>query len=154
MVDNQKILLRAACQEAVMLGKPLVIHCRDAVRSEAASHDCMELVCSIVQPETRIYLHCFSQSLGVAYQWSQQFHEVYLGISPIVLRSPPARMEEVVYRTSPDCLLLETDSPCLGTSPAQLYHVAEKVWEWKKNQFSLEEVLLKARQATVVFYHL
>ena len=154
MVNNQKILLRAACQESVMLGKPLVIHCWDAVRSKAASHNCIELVRSIVQPETRIYLHCFSQSLGVAYQWSQRFHEVYLGISPIILWSPPAGMEEVVYQTSPDRLLLETDFPCLGTSPAQLYHVADKVRVWKKNQSSLEEVLLKAQQATVAFYHL
>ena len=116
-----------------------------------ASED-IQIRSSILPPSTPIYLYCFSQSLGVAYEWTQHFQEVYLGISPIILHSPPAGMEEVVCCTPYDRLLLEMDSPCLGTSPAQLYHVAEKVQAWKKDDTSLENILLKGWQATLAFY--
>ena len=154
VIHTQQKLLQSVCDEAALLKKPIVIHCRDAVGSEDASHDCIQIMSSTLPLSKPIYLHCFSQFLGVAYEWTQHFQEVYLGISPIILHSPPAGMEEVVCHTPYDCLLLETDSPCLGTSPAQLYHITEKVQDWKKDDTSLDNILLKAWQATLAFYHL
>ena len=112
--QNQAALLKFSLQVARKQSLPVVIHCRDADGSCEASMDCMEVLRSHLEADHRIYLHCYSQGKDMLLRWLQLFHNLKLGISPIILSERPnSEMFSIVENLHADRLLLETDAPYL-----------------------------------------
>lgn len=125
--EVQRERLRRHVRAAVRLGKPLIIHTRDAredtltiLREEGADG------CGGV-------LHCFTESWEMAE--AAMTLGFYISLSGIVTFRNAESLRDVARRVPLDRLLIETDSPYLApvpmrgkeNSPAFVGHVAEAV---------------------------
>ncbi len=115
--------IRLACE----VGKPLVVHDRDAHR------EVVDLLADAGAEAVGGVMHCFSGDLGHARACLELgFH---LGVAGTVTYPRATSLREVVARVPGDRLLLETDSPYLSpepyrgrpNEPARVTLVAERV---------------------------
>ena len=126
-VENQKWSFRKHLELADELGKPVVIHSRDA------DEDCIAML-----EETGVthgILHCFTGGRWMAEQlWDMGF---YLSFSGIVTFNSATELLEIAAETPEDRILFETDSPFLApvpnrgktNQPAYVRHTAAKIAE-------------------------
>ncbi len=121
--------LRRQCQLARAVGKPLVVHVRDAHEECAA----------ILREEgvTRGQIHCFTGDTTAARVYLDLgFH---LSVSGVVTYKKTEALQDAVRFAPLDRLLVETDSPYLApipfrgkqNEPAHVAHTASKVAELK-----------------------
>ena len=126
---EQKELFRRQINLALELGKPVVVHDREA------HGDSLEIVRDY--PELRGVFHCFSGSPEMAGELLKRGW--YLGFDGPVTYKNARRALEVLEICPLDRLLLETDSPYLSPVPMRgkrndsgnLKYVAEKIGELK-----------------------
>lgn len=126
-IENQKWSFRKHLELADELGKPVVIHSRDA------DEDCIAML-----EETGVthgILHCFTGGRWMAEQlWDMGF---YLSFSGIVTFGSASELLEIAAETPEDRILFETDSPFLApvpnrgktNQPAYVRHTAAKIAE-------------------------
>ena len=125
--DEQKALFRAQLELALELGKPVIVHDREA------HGDCLEIVSAY--PGLRGVFHCFSGSAETAAELLKRGW--YLGFDGPVTYKNNRKAGEVLALCPKDRLLLETDSPYLSPVPMRgkrndsrnLRFVAEKIGE-------------------------
>lgn len=132
--ERFRVHIRAARQ----LGKPLVIHTREAAEDTLAilKEEGAEAVGGI--------LHCFTESLAVAE--AVMAMGFYISLSGIVSFKKAEQVHEVARNVPLDRLLVETDAPYLApvpyrgkpNEPAYVKHVAEAIADLR--QISLEGV--------------
>ncbi len=116
---------------ANVLGKPLIIHTRDA------KEDTISLLKEHLKPETNGVLHCFTETLPMAMAAIDL--GFYISISGIVTFHSASELREVVKAIPLDRLLVETDSPWLApvphrgkqNQPAYVLEVAEFIADLK-----------------------
>ena len=128
----QRNRFRDQVQAAIQVGKPLIIHTREAeqdtvsiMREEKAS-----LVGGV--------MHCFTGSWEMAKQCLDL--GFYISFSGIITFSNAKELQQLVKKIPLDRLLVETDSPYLApvpyrgkpNQPAYVKHVAEKIAELKQ----------------------
>ncbi|MCR5664023.1 MAG: TatD family hydrolase [Oscillospiraceae bacterium] len=126
---EQQKLFRAQIELAMELGKPVIVHDRDA------HGDCLAIARDY--PGARGVFHCFSGSLEMAEEllalgW-------YLGFDGPITYKNARRALEVLALCPPERILMETDSPYLSPEPLRgrrndsrnLVCVAEKIGELK-----------------------
>ncbi|MDR1000276.1 MAG: TatD family hydrolase [Clostridiales bacterium] len=105
--DIQRKCFARQLEMAFEVGKPVVIHSRDASQ---------EVFGIIKDSRARSgVIHCFSDSAEMAYEYVGM--GFYLGIGGIVTFNKSRKLAEVVYKTPLDALLLETDCPYLTPTP-------------------------------------
>jgi len=129
---------------AKRLGKPLVVHVRDA------HADCLELLRA--EGVERGVIHCFTGDLAAARGYLDQGFAISL--SGIVTYKKTEALQEAVRFVPLDRLMVETDSPFLApipfrgkkNEPAWVAEVAKKVAELKG--VSPEELALTAARNT------
>lgn len=141
--ESQKRVFSEQVALAHELGKPLIIHVRDAYE------DCLSLL--IAGHPTVI--HCFSGNR----QHAKAFLDLgcYLSISGIVTFKNAEELRRVVKETPLEKLLIETDSPYLApiphrgkpNEPAYVRLVAEKVADIKT--ISVEQVIEQTGKNTL-----
>ena len=154
--EVQKRIFKQQLQLAVSLGKPIVLHCRDA------EQDMLQILQSTgVPPETKIHLHCCSTAPEVAQQFLDAFPNLFIGIScNVTYHSTKDTVQKTVQSVSLERVVLETDSPYLAPTgykqrwnhPALVLRVAEKVAELK--QISIEDVLQQTMKNAESLYNL
>ena len=133
----QKEMFLAQLRLAAELGKPVIVHDREA------HEDCLDLVSCF--PQLRGVFHCFSGSAEMAKILLRDGW--YLGFDGPITYKNNKKAAEVLAVTPVERILLETDSPYLTPVPhrgkrnssAFLPFIAEKVGEVKG--LSAEEVL-------------
>ena len=133
----QKEMFLAQLRLAAELGKPVIVHDREA------HEDCLDLVSCF--PQLRGVFHCFSGSAEMAKVLLRDGW--YLGFDGPITYKNNKKAAEVLAVTPVERILLETDSPYLTPVPhrgkrnssAFLPFIAEKVGEVKG--LSAEEVL-------------
>ncbi len=125
--DAQREAFRRFIRLARAVGKPLVLHIRDA-HAEAlaiAREEGADAVGGVV--------HCFTGTAAEARQWLELgFH---LGITGIVTFKNAGELPEVVREAPIDRLMVETDSPYLApipfrgrrNEPAFVVHVVDRI---------------------------
>ena len=123
--ESQAQAFRAQIRLARRLGKPLMIHTREA----------RDATLRILDEEGAVggVFHCFSEDLAFARQILDR--GFYLSVSGIVTFRNAASLQEVARETPLDRILVETDSPYLApvphrgrpNQPAYVVHVAEAV---------------------------
>jgi TatD DNase family protein len=126
-LEWQRRRFRNHIRAARELGKPLVIHCREA------AEDLLQIMHEEHAAEVGGIMHCFTESWPVAEQAMRMNFSI--SFSGIVTFRNAAQVREVAARVPWDRLLVETDSPYLApvpmrgktNEPAFVRHVAQGV---------------------------
>lgn len=107
--DVQKKWLRKQLEVAREIGKPVVIHSREAAQ------DTMDVIKECGGPDFSMDIHCYSYSLEMAKEYLKMGY--YLGIGGVVTFKNARKTKEVVEYMPLDRILLETDAPYLAPVP-------------------------------------
>ncbi|MFC3914172.1 TatD family hydrolase [Pseudaeromonas sharmana] len=134
----QQEAFRSHVRVAKALGKPLIIHTRDA------QEDTLQILREEGADAVGGVLHCFTEDWAMAE--AAMALGFYISISGIVTFRNADRLRDVTRRLPADRLLIETDSPYLApiphrgqeNQPAYVRDVAEYV-AWLRNT-SVEEI--------------
>ena len=105
-VEVQKAVFERQLQLAEEMGKPVVIHSRDACQ------DTLEIV---KKYKPKGVVHCFSGSAETAKEYVRM--GMYIGITGVVTFKNARKTVEVVEVVPPEQLLIETDCPYLAPVP-------------------------------------
>ncbi|EDR07064.1 uncharacterized protein LACBIDRAFT_299432 [Laccaria bicolor S238N-H82] len=115
----QRNVFRRQLKHAVRLGKPLVIHTREA------EEDTEKILKEEVPKDYKIHVHCFSDSPEFAARLLAHFPNLYIGITGVITYSSNTNTSAVISQMSsaspsePLRILLETDAPFM--TPGNLY---------------------------------
>ncbi|KAJ3296172.1 putative deoxyribonuclease tatdn2 [Borealophlyctis nickersoniae] len=91
---------------ALPLGKPIVIHTRDA------EEDTLEIMEAHIPSHWKIHVHCYTGSEGFARTLLQKFENCFVGFTGVITNASAADLQAVVKDAVPlDRILLETDTP-------------------------------------------
>jgi TatD DNase family protein len=135
--SHQRVMFEAQLALAKEAGKPVVIHCREAVEDTLAIMKDFASVPAV--------FHCFTGSLSEAERILAAGY--LLGFTGVVTFKKNDELREVVRFAPADRLLVETDAPYLSPEPVRnekinepsfVVHTARVVAEVKK--ISLEEI--------------
>jgi len=134
----QRDRFRRHIRAAITVGKPLVVHMRDA------ADDTLRILAEEGAQAVGGVMHCFSETWEVA----QRALELgfYISFSGIVTFKNALAIKEAAKNTPLDRILVETDSPYLAPSPfrgktnepAYVRHVAEEIARLRS--LSLDEI--------------
>jgi TatD DNase family protein len=91
------------------LGKPLVIHLRDAY------DECIEILINYRKSHQNLVIHCFSGTLGQAKEFVRM--GAMISLSGIITFKKPGDLIEVAKTIALESLLIETDCPYLAPHP-------------------------------------
>jgi TatD DNase family protein len=148
--DVQQQVFRRQCQLAKQLGKPLVVHVRDA------HEECHDILRS--EQMDRGMIHCFTGDTAAARRYLDLgFH---LSISGVVTYKKTEALQDAVKFAPLERLMVETDSPFLSpvpyrgkkNEPMRVVEVAKKVAELKG--LDAERVALEAAKNTAALFGL
>ncbi len=128
--DVQERVFVRQLELALKLGKPVIIHSRDA--AEATCRLIEEHFCR-VPPHPAGVMHCFTYDQNVARRCLDM--GFYLSFGGIVTFPRSQELREIAQMVPEDRFLIETDSPYLApvpfrgktNEPAWVVHVAEKL---------------------------
>lgn len=129
--DIQKKWFVKQMQMAKEIGKPVIIHSREAAA------DTMEILCREDFKGIKGVMHCYSYTVETAKELMKL--DYYFGIGGVVTFSNAKKLVEAVKHIPMDRILLETDCPYLAPTPhrgernSSLYLplVVEKIAELK-----------------------
>lgn len=130
--DIQQQVFRKQLGLAKEMGKPVIIHDRDA------HGDIMKILKEEQASQTGGILHCFSGSWEMAQECLEM--GFYISIAGPVTFHNARKLTEIAARVPLNRLLIETDAPYLTPEPfrgqrnesAHVYYVAEKIAELRK----------------------
>ncbi|XP_016371428.1 putative deoxyribonuclease TATDN2 isoform X2 [Sinocyclocheilus rhinocerous] len=154
---KQKEVFERQLQLAVALGKPLVIHCRDA------DDDVLKIMKKCVPWDYKIHRHCFTNSYSVIEPFLSEFSNLCVGFTGLVTYHHAAEARDAVRKIPLDRILLETDAPyflprqvpkstCRFAHPGMGIHTLHEISLLKEE--SLTTVLQTVRQNTRHIYGL
>jgi len=134
--EQQREAFRRHCRLAKRLGKPLVVHMRDA------HEDCMRIL-GEEEVGSQAVIHCFTGDRRQAEAYLEL--GCSLSISGIVTYASAEALREAVQAIPDERLLLETDSPYLTpvpmrgkqNEPAFVVHTAKAVAKIRKTEVEL-----------------
>ncbi len=126
-VDWQRARFRAHIHAARAVGKPLIVHTRNAAA------DTLAIMAEEGAGEAGGVMHCFTESWEVAE--AALAMGFYISFSGIVSFKSAKDLKEVARRVPLERMLIETDSPYLApmphrgkrNEPAYVRHVAEEI---------------------------
>ena len=101
---RQREVFRELLRLAVDLGKPVVVHCRDAYP------ECLDLMRESLPADWPVHIHCFLADWATALLWLDTFPNSVIGLTPAVAGRNPLR-RELARRIPLSRLVLETDAP-------------------------------------------
>lgn len=135
-LDWQRDRFRCHIRAARELGKPLIIHCRDA------KDDVLRILKEEGAETVGGVMHCFVEDIDTALRSIDL--GFYISFSGIVTFRNATALQKVAAELPESCLLIETDSPYLApvphrgkqNQPAYVRHVAEFLAELRKTTFA------------------
>jgi TatD DNase family protein len=148
-VATQQQRFRTHIQAAQQLGKPLIIHTRDA-RS-----DTLQILREENAQAIGGVFHCFTEDLATAQ--AAILENFYISFSGILTFKNATDLQKIACVLPLDRILIETDSPYLApvpfrgkvNQPAYVYYVAEKLADLRGVSLAII-----AQQTTYNFYKL
>eukprot|EP01096_Ripella_sp_DP13-Kostka_P007516 TRINITY_DN2736_c0_g1_i1.p1 TRINITY_DN2736_c0_g1~~TRINITY_DN2736_c0_g1_i1.p1 ORF type:complete len:289 (+),score=112.86 TRINITY_DN2736_c0_g1_i1:26-868(+) len=151
-IDTQKRVFERQLRAAVEIGKPLVIHTREA------EEDTIDILKNIVPSDYKIHLHCFTSSKEMAMNLIEYFPNLYIGITGVVTFGSAKSVVEVVQSVPIERLVLETDGPFMAPNPLRgktchsgmIPHTAKKIATIKG--ITTDEVVARTRENTLRLY--
>ncbi|KAL1272609.1 hypothetical protein QQF64_028471 [Cirrhinus molitorella] len=154
---KQKEVFERQLHLAVGLGKPLVIHCRNA------DDDVLEIMKKCVPRDYKIHRHCFTNRYSVIEPFLSEFSNLCVGFTGLVTYHHAEEARNAVKKIPLDRILLETDAPyflprqvpkskCRFAHPGMGIHTLNEISLLKEE--SLSTVLQTVRQNTRHIYGL
>lgn len=155
---TQRDVLTRQLKLAMVLKKPLVLHCRDA------EQDLLEILSAHVPRDWRIHLHCYTGSHEMARKFTEQYPNLFLGVTGCVTYDRFPAVHRTVRSVPLERLLVETDAPyhmprnlpraerdrCKSSHPAHAHYVAKEIARLKGVE--LADVLSVLRENTRKMY--
>ena len=143
-LEWQRSRFRTHIRAAILAGKPLIIHTRNA------SDDTLRIMQEEGAHQAGGVMHCFTESLEMAEAAIEM--GFYISFSGIVTFKNAAQLKEVAQKIPLDKILVETDSPYLApvpfrgktNQPAYVKYVAQEIADLRGT--SLEEVMQATTQ--------
>ena len=105
----QRERFRVHIRAAREIGKPLIVHCREA------STDVINILREERAEEVGGVMHCFVEDLATAHRALEL--GFYISLSGIVTFKNADKLQMVTRELPSECLLIETDSPWLAPVP-------------------------------------
>jgi TatD DNase family protein len=113
--DRQVEFFNAQLELATAVGRPVVIHCREAI------DDCLAILRGF--PEVRAVFHCFT---GTAAEGHRVLDAGYMvGFTGVVTFKNGGELRQLAAEVEADRYLVETDSPYLSPEPLRRQKVNE-----------------------------
>lgn len=143
-LEWQRSRFRTHIRAAILAGKPLIIHTRNA------SDDTLRIMQEEGAHQVGGVMHCFTESLEVAEVAIEM--GFYISFSGIVTFKNAAQLKEVAQKIPLNKILVETDSPYLApvpfrgktNQPAYVKYVAQEIADLRET--SLEAVMQATTQ--------
>ena len=132
----QQKIFREQLDLADKTGKPVVIHCREAVS------DCLAVLDEWNRPQHRVVFHCFTGTLTEAKEILER--NMWLSFTGTITFRKAEENRQVAQYAPLDRVMLETDCPYLSpepnrkirvNEPAFLVHTAQKFAELRNTSF-------------------
>lgn len=150
--DIQKYWFERQLDLAKEVGKPVIIHSRDAAQ------DTLEIMQKKHAEEIGGVIHCYSYSPDMAMNYVKM--GFYIGIGGVVTFKNGKKMKEVVEAVPLERILLETDSPYLAPEPNRgkrnsslnIPYIAQQIAGIKG--ISYEEVIAQTEENAKKMYRL
>jgi len=145
--DTQKQVFIRQVLRAVELGKPIIVHSRDA------GNDIYEILKAFMPPAHPVHVHCFTDGPDVAANLLADFPQLFLGATGVITFNN--KLHQTFRDIVPlDRILLETDAPYLTPKgaassinhPGNIPLIAQAIANLKG--VTLHEVLSAARENT------
>ena len=114
-INIQKALFRTQLEIAQRVGKPVILHVRDA------HEDALEIMADF--RHLKCVLHCFTGTMYEAERWIE--HGAYLGFTGIVTYKNAPFVRQAAKAVPEDRFLVETDSPYLSPQPVRKFKINE-----------------------------
>lgn len=150
--DRQREVFERQLALATEIGKPVVIHCREA-------HSDVMAVLGGFGGLKRVVFHCFTGTMAEAREILDRGY--WISLTGVVTFKNSRELQEVARFLPPDRIMMETDSPYLSpepvrsrrpNEPALVVHVARRVSELRGMPF--EEFAALTRSNTIRFFDL
>eukprot|EP01105_Mastigella_eilhardi_P007340 TRINITY_DN18818_c0_g1_i1.p1 TRINITY_DN18818_c0_g1~~TRINITY_DN18818_c0_g1_i1.p1 ORF type:complete len:292 (-),score=78.92 TRINITY_DN18818_c0_g1_i1:8-850(-) len=109
--DVQRDVFRKQLRLAATVGKPVVVHARQA------DDDAMEIMKGELPEGWPIHLHCFTGQWAFAEQMLSAFPNLHIGLTGTVTFRNAKHLREVAVKVPFERLLLETDGPFMTPEP-------------------------------------
>lgn len=143
-LEWQRNRFRTHIRAAILVGKPLIIHTRNA------ANDTLRIMQEEGAHQAGGVMHCFTESLEMAEAAIEM--GFYISFSGIVTFKNAAQLKEVAQKIPLDKILVETDSPYLApvpfrgktNQPAYVKYVAQEIADLRG--ISLEAVMQATTQ--------
>jgi len=155
--QRQETVFRQHIELAQKNNLALIIHGRHDPKKQS-EYNAYQDIFGVIQDMqvSRAVAHCFGGNLEEAQSYVRAGY--YIGFTGIVTFDKTGLLEQIVKWMPMEQILIETDAPYLTpipyrgqrNEPAYVYHVAEKIAEWK--QKSVEEIIeITGNNATRLF---
>lgn len=150
--DIQREVFARQLKTAVSIGKPMIIHTREA------EEDTFAIMVANVPKEWKIHIHCFTSSLEFANKLMAHFPNLVIGFTGVITFGNAQDVQNVVANVPLERIVLETDGPYLAPAPfrgmaatsGMIPKIADKIAEIKEVDVSL--VYKHARENTTKIY--
>lgn len=106
----QRRVFEAELEIAARVGKPVIIHCREA------HADVLAVLSAFPHPQ-RVVFHCFTGTRGEAGEILDRGH--WISLTGVVTFKKSDKLREVARLIPADRLMVETDSPYLSPEPVR-----------------------------------
>lgn len=148
----QRIWFERQMELAKEVGKPMVIHSRDAAK------ETFDMIVAAGGKDIGGVIHCYSSSLEMAKEYVKL--GFYIGIGGVLTFKNAKKLKEVVEYIPMEHIVLETDCPYLSPEPNRgkrnsslnLSYVVETIAQIKGMEY--EEVAQKTNQNAKALYRL
>eukprot|EP00164_Ancoracysta_twista_P003254 GFYU01004341.1.p1 GENE.GFYU01004341.1~~GFYU01004341.1.p1 ORF type:complete len:328 (-),score=34.22 GFYU01004341.1:16-924(-) len=106
--EVQQEVFRRQLRGSVECDKPVVIH------SRSAEEQTMQIMRECLPRDHHIHMHCWNNSWQMAETLTQEFPNLYVGVTGAVTFKKSEELKDVVSRVPLSKLLLETDAPYMA----------------------------------------
>lgn len=153
--DVQRMVFRQQLARAVEIGKPIVVHSRNA------DDDTYNIMKEFVPKDWRVHLHCFNESSQHARRMLTDFPNVFLGFTGAITFPASASLRDTIRDVVPlDRILLETDGPFMApvpfrgavAHPGHIPNIADQIAKLKG--VSVDDVLSTTRKNSRSCYNI
>ncbi|KAM4650571.1 putative deoxyribonuclease TATDN2 [Discoglossus pictus] len=155
-IPMQHMVFEKQLKLAVSVGKPLVIHCRDA------DDDLFKIMKKLVPWDYKIHRHCFTGQYSQIEPFLTEFPNMFVGFTALLTYPSAQEAREAMRQIPLERLIVETDAPyfvpkqvprslCKFSHPGLALHTVQEMA--KQKNLPLGSVLSTLRQNTTKLYN-
>jgi TatD DNase family protein len=127
--DVQQAVFERQCRLAVSLGKPIVVHTREA------EQDTFDILERAVPVDHKIHIHCYTDTFSLAEKVLAKWPNAYFGFTGIVTFPKAQTVHEVCSKIPLNRILSETDGPFMApvpfrgkpSNPGYIPHIVKRI---------------------------